>query len=489
MPEEILEKKALINGEWVESDSGERFEVRYPGDGRVVGTVPKCTRKDVQQAVAAAKEGQKALVKLSLLKRIELLHKAVDIAGKSDAETSRILCMESGKPLQQSISEASPLNGYSWSNFHVATANVKSHRGLTLPNVTEDSNNKRIMHIFEPVGVVANISTFSYPSEMPNCTLPYALALGNSVVVKPSSGSPFSAILIAEALHKAGFPPGSINVLTGPGSEVGDELVSNPGIDAVNFFGQEKTGEMIAAKAALKKLLFAIVSNNALIVMDDANIEEAVNAAIGGCYGHNGQSPISTRRILVHQDVHQEFLDLFVEKTKGLAFGDPLDPKTDVGPVNNPKVLEMTMALIEDARRKGGKFLTGGNNTEGLYIQPTVIDGVTEDMAITQEVTMGPVTAVMTFGSVDEAVEMANSTRFGFQFGAFTSGLANAYYLAENIKAGSIYINEATSCWDEMAPFGGVKRSGVGRMLSDWIFNELSEIKMIMFDLGKVKKQ
>ncbi len=489
MPEEILEKKALINGEWVESESGERFEVRYPGDGRVVGTVPTCTRKDVQNAVAAAKEGQKALVKLSLLKRIELLHKAVEIAGKRDAEASRVLCMESGKPLQQSISEASPLKGYSWSNFHVATANVKSHRGLTLPNVTEDSNNKRIMHIFEPVGVVANISTFSYPSEMPNCTIPYALALGNSVVVKPSSGSPFSAILIAEALHEAGFPPGSINVLTGPGTEVGDELVSSPGIDAVNFFGQEETGEKIAAKAALKKLLFAIVSSNALIVMDDANIEEAVNAAVGGCYGHNGQSPISTRRILVHKDVHREFVDLFVAKTKDLVFGDPLDEKTDVGPVNNRNVLEMTMALIEDARGKGGKFLTGGNNTEGLFIQPTVIDGATKDMAIAQEVTMGPVTAVMTFGNLNEAVELANSTRFGFQFGAFTSGLANAYYLSENIKAGSIYINEATSCWDEMAPFGGVKRSGVGRMLSDWIFNELSEIKMIMFDLSKVKKQ
>jgi acyl-CoA reductase-like NAD-dependent aldehyde dehydrogenase len=488
MPEAILEKKALINGKWVESESGERFEVHYPGDGRVVGTAPICTRKDVQRAVAAARQGQQALAKLSLLKRIELLHKAVEIAGKNDAEAARILCMESGKPLQQSISEASPINGYSWSNFHVATANVKSHRGLTLPNVTEDSNSKRIMHIFEPVGVVANISTFSYPSEMPNCTIPYALALGNSVIVKPSSGSPFSAILIAEALHEAGFPPGSINVLTGPGAVVGDELVSSPGVDAVNFFGQEKTGETIAAKAALKKLLFAIVSNNALIVMDDANIEEAVNAAIGGCYGHNGQSPISTRRILVHKDVHKPFVDLFVEKTKGLVFGDPLDEKTDVGPVNNRKVLEMTMTLIEDARQKGAQFLAGGNNTQGLYIEPTVIGGVTPDMAITQEVTMGPVTAVTTFGSIEEAVEMANSTRFGFQFGAFTSGLANAYYLAENIKAGSIYINEATSCWDEMAPFGGVKRSGVGRMLSDWIFNELSEIKMIMFDLGKVKK-
>ena len=488
MSEEILKKKVLIAGEWVESESGERFEVLHPGDGSVVGTVPRCTQKDVERAVDAAIEGQKALAKLSLVKRIEMLHKAVELAGKSDAEASRILCLESGKPMQQSIAEASPLNGYSWSNFHVAAANVKSHRGMTLPNVTEDNNNKRIMHIFEPVGVVANISTFSYPSEMPNCTIPYGLALGNSVIVKPSSGSPISAILITEALHEAGFPPGSISVLTGSGTEVGDALVSSPGVDAVNFFGQEKTGEMISGKAALKKLLFAIVSSNALIVMDDANIEEAVNSAIGGCFSHNGQSPISTRRILVHKDVHRAFVDLFVQRTKALAFGDPLDPKTDVGPVNNRKVLDLTMGLIEDARKKGGEFLAGGSNTEGLYIEPTVIDGVTEEMLISQEVTMGPVTGIRTFSDIDEAVDLANSTRFGFQFGAFTSGLSNAYSLAENIKAGSIYINEATSCWDEMAPFGGVKRSGVGRMLSDWIFNELSEVKMILFDLGKVKR-
>jgi succinate-semialdehyde dehydrogenase/glutarate-semialdehyde dehydrogenase len=206
MADNVLEKKVLINGEWSESESGERFEIYHPGDGRLVGTVPKCTRKDVLRAVAAAEKGQRALAEMSLLKRIELLNKAVDIASKSDEEAARVLCMETGKPLQQSTSEASPINGYSWSNFKVACANVKSHRGLTLPNVTEDSNNKRLMHIYQPVGVVANISTFSYPSEMPNCTIPYALALGNSVIVKPSSGAPFSAIMIAQALHEAGFP-------------------------------------------------------------------------------------------------------------------------------------------------------------------------------------------------------------------------------------------------------------------------------------------
>ena len=488
MSEKVYHKKAFIGGEWVESEGGERFEVNYPGDGSVIGPVPACTRKDAQKATDAAIEGQKALAKLSLVKRIELLHKAIELAKKRDKESSRLVCLESGKPIQQAIWEGSTINGYSWSNFHVAAANIKSHRGLTLPNVTEDSNNKRLIHIYEPVGVVVNISTFSYPSEMPNCTIPYALALGNAVIVKPSSGSPFSSILIAEVLEEAGFPPGSINVLTGAGDEVGAELVSNAGTQAIGLFGQEKTGEKIAQKAAMKKLLFAIVSNNPLIVMDDANIEAAVEAATGGCYAHNGQSPISTRRILVHKDVHQEFVNRFVEKTRALKLSDPLDENSDVGPVHNRKVLEVALTHLEDARKKGGKFLVGGNNREGLYLEPTVIDEAARDMLVTQEATPGPVAPIITFENIDEAVELANCTRFGFQIGAFTSGLANAYYLAENIKAGSVYINEATNCWDEMAPFGGVKRSGIGRMLSDWTFNELSEIKMILFDLGKVKK-
>jgi acyl-CoA reductase-like NAD-dependent aldehyde dehydrogenase len=165
-----------------------------------------------------------------------------------------------------------------------------------------------------------------------------------------------------------------------------------------------------------------------------------------------------------------------------------LDEKADVGPVNNSKVLETALAHLEDARKKGAKFLTGGNNPKGLYLEPTVIDEATGDMLVTQEASPGPVAPIMTFENIDQAVELANSTRFGFQIGAFTSGLANAYYLAENIQAGSVYINEATNCWDEMAPFGGVKKSGIGRMLSDWTFDELSQIKMILFDLGKVKK-
>ena len=484
----MIKKEILIGGEWTEAKSKERFEVISPGDGKVVGTVPRCGREDAVKAIDAAREGTRALKKMSLLKRIELLGKAHEIAKKRDKEICKIQCLESGKPMLQSISEASPVNGYSWNNFHVAMHNVKTHRGQTLPNVTEDSNNKRIFYTYEPVGVVANISTFSYPSEMPNCSFPYALALGNAVIVKPSSGSPISAILIAEALHEAGFPAGSVSVLTGPGSVVGDELVSSKGVNAVSFFGQENTCETITRRAGIKRTLAAVVSNNPFIVMDDANIDEAVLSAVQGAYGHNGCSPITTRRILVHKDVHQSFIEKFVEKSKAMKVGNPLDETTEIGPLNNKVILDKTLANLSDAKAKGGKFLTGGTDSDGLYLSPAVIDEATPDMLVCTEPTMGPVVPVMTFGTIEEAVVLANATRFGFQAGAYTSSLSNAYFLSENIQTGGVYINDASTSWDEMAPFGGVKQSGMGRMLSDWTLNELCTTKMNLFDLSKVKK-
>ena len=222
--------------------------------------------------------------------------------------------------------------------------------------------------------------------------------------------------------------------------------------------------------------------------MDDANIEEAVNSAVGSAFSLSGQSPVSTRRILVHKEVHKSFVDLLVERTKALVLGDPLDEKTDVSPVNNEKVLEMAMAHLQDARDKGGKFLLGGNNPKGLYIEPTVIDEATPDMLATTGPTPGPIAPIMTFGSIEEAVDMANGTKYGFQVGAFTSSLANAFCLGENIKAAAVYINESSSCWEEFAPFGGVKSSGHGRMLGHAILDELTDLKLNLFDLGKVKK-
>jgi len=486
MHRDILEKKALIGGRWVDSESRQRYEVRFPGDGRVIGTVPKCSRKDVHAAVEAAKEGGKALRAMSLRARIQLLDRAREIARKRAAEAEKTLCLESGKTIRESRSEAG-LEGFSWDNLRLAGESAKLYRGLTLPNNTEDANSKRLIVTHEPLGVVTNISTFSYPSEMPNCTIPYALAVGAAVVVKPSRATPFSAIILCEILEEAGFPAGSVNVLTGAGAEVGDELVSHPDVEAIHFFGQKATGEKIAQKAAFKKQLMAIVSSNPLIVMNDANIDAAVSAAVGGAFSMAGQSPISTRRILLHRDIYKEFMEPFVAKTQALKLGDPLDEGTDVGPLNNETVLETARHQRADAKEKGGEFLTGGNNTNGLFLEPTIIDAATPDMLVMQQGTPGPIAPITTFASVDEAIEIANGTCFGFQFGIFTSSLKNAFYLSENAKAGAVYVNEATNCWEEMSPFGGVKCSGKGRMLSTWVLDQLTHTKLTLFDLEKTR--
>jgi succinate-semialdehyde dehydrogenase/glutarate-semialdehyde dehydrogenase len=478
--------KALIGGEWVESQSGERYEVIYPGDQSVIGSVPVCNGRDVKLAVAAAQEGMAALREMSLLSRLELLHAAQEIAKEYDKESSLLVCLESGKPISQAEAEGGTISGYGWSNFHVAVNNVKSLRGQTLPNVTEATNHKRLSYSYAPLGVIANLSDFSYPCEMPNCTVPYALALGCPVILKPSVHAPFSSILLAEILTKAGFPAGSVSVLTGPDAALSDALAESPGVAGLHFFGHEDDALRLSSKAGFKKRLFAIVSNNALVVMDDANLEAAVAAAVGGVSGHNGCSPISTRRILVHQDVYARFKEMFLAAMQGLNMADARDPKADVAALRDQTVLDTALAHLDDAKLKGAKVLLGGNNPDGWYLEPTVLEDVTSDMLVAQEATPGPIAPLMTFKDRDEAVSLANSTRFGFQMGVFTSGLSNAYYLSENIQAGSVYVNEATNCWDEMAPFGGVKQSGMGRMLSDWIFMEMAQIKMTLIDLDKV---
>jgi acyl-CoA reductase-like NAD-dependent aldehyde dehydrogenase len=484
MAKELIEKKVFIGGEWVESESRERMEVRYPGDGKVFGTVPKCTRKDAQKAIEAAIEGQKAMAKLSVMARVNLMYKALEIAKRRTEEASRILCMEVGKTIREARDE---VGVFSWSHFTEAAEGIKRHRGLTCPSTQEDSKDKRIIITHEPIGVVVVISPYNWPSDIPNIAIPHALAVGDSVIMKPASTTPFSNIILCEILEEAGFPPGSVNVVTGPGATVGDELVSNPGTNAIHFTGETKTGEELTRRAGIKRLLLELGGNGPLVVMDDANIDAAVEGTILGCYYLAGQVCTASERILVHKDVHKEFVKKLVDRTKQVKMRDPLDEEADMGPINNEQVLKKVMAHYEDARKKGGKFLIGGGNPKGLFVEPTVIDGVTQDMLVAREETFGPVAPIITFNTIDEAVEIANSTPYGLQAAAFTSSLKKAFYLGENIKAGAVNINESNNYWDQMASFGGCKKSGLGRELSTWILDELTEQKQILFDIAKVR--
>jgi acyl-CoA reductase-like NAD-dependent aldehyde dehydrogenase len=482
--QQVLEKRVLIGGEWVESEGGDRFEVRSPGDGSLVGTVPSCTERDVQVAIEAAREGQKALTRLSVKRRAEMLWRAAQIAERRAEDDAVILCREVGKTIREARDEVSV---YTNPHYIEAAEGIKRFRGVINPSTQEDSNDKRILITHEPVGVVGVISPWNWPIDIPNIAASHALAAGNAVILKPASTTPFSAIAIAEIYEEAGFPAGSISVITGPGPVVGAELVRNPGTNAISFTGETKTGEYLTTIAGIKRLLLEMGGNGPLVIMDDANLDAAVEATITGCFYLAGQVCTASERILVHHKVHDEFVDKLVARTRQIRVGNPLDEATDMGPLNNAQNAAKVQAHLDDARARGGRFLTGGGS-DGLYFEPAVIDGVTSDFLMARDETFGPVAPIMTFGSVDEAIEIANETPYGLQGAAFTSSLRTAFLLGEGIRCGTVLINETNNYWDQLAPFGGMKKSGLGRELSDWILAELTEVKQISIDIGKVRQ-
>src|SRR6185369_12602987 len=274
-----------------------------------------------------------------------------------------------------------------------------------------------------------------------------------------SEQAPLCANMFAEVIHDAGFPPGTLNVVHGRG-DVGSALVNHPDVASVVFTGSSKTGEQVAREAALKNRVLELGGNGPQIVLADANVEKAADAAIVGCFYLAGQCCTAAERILVHESVKDEFVAALVERTKALRVGDPLDEETDMGPLCTDEVLARTIEHLEDAVAKGARIVYGGGH-EGRFHEPTILDGVTSDMSIAKEETFGPVAPIMTFGDLDEA-----------------------WHAAEELRHGTVHINETTNYWDQLAPFGGAKKSGAGRELAGWIIDALTETKQITFDLA-----
>jgi len=478
-----MDYKMYVGGEWVESESGERFDVYSPGDGSLIGSVPKGTAKDVQKAIEAAKRAQKEMAKLSIPARAKLMERANAIATRRLEHDARVLCRECGKTIVEARSE---LADYCNPHYIEAGEGIKRYRGRINPSIQEDTLNKRILVMRQPMGVIGIISPWNWPADIPNIAATHALAAGNAVIFKPASTTPFSALMLAEIYEEAGFPRGSVNVVTGPGGIVGEELVSNPGTNAIHFTGETVTGEHLTRIAGIKRLMLELGGNGPLVVMDDGNIDEAVEATITGCFYLAGQVCTASERILVHHAIHDEFVEKLVARAKKVKVGNPLDEDIDMGPLNNPSNVAKVQSHYDDARERGGKFLMGGN-IDGMYSDVTIVDGVTSDFLMARDETFGPVAPIITFRDLDECLRIANETPYGLQGAAFTSNLRTAFLLGEGIECGTVLINETNNCWDQLSPFGGVKKSGLGRELSDWCFDELTEIKQLNIDISKVR--
>lgn len=472
----LFKTKAYINGAWAKATSGKTFEVINPATGEVLASVPDMNREDVQNAIDAADAAWPAYRDLTAKERSALLRKWFNLIMEHKEELARIMTIESGKVMTESLGEVN----YGASFIEWFAEEAKRTYGDIIPPHTKD---RRLVVIKQSVGVAAAITPWNFPLAMITRKVGPALAAGCPVVIKPPQETPLTALALCELAEQAGFPPGVYNTITTTdSSEVGKELCENPKIRKVSFTGSTPVGKILMSQSAstLKKLSLELGGNAPFIVFDDADMDEAVKGAIASKYRHNGQTCVCTNRILVQESVYDEFVEKFTRAVEGLKTGNVLDTEVQVGPLINVKGLNKVKEHIRDAVEKGAIITTGGEATGGLFFQPTVLAEATEDMIIAREEVFGPVAPVFRFSTEEEAIQMANDTEYGLASYFYSKDVNRCWRVAEALEYGMVGINEGIIS-TEVAPFGGIKESGFGREGSKYGIDYFMEIKYMCF--------
>jgi acyl-CoA reductase-like NAD-dependent aldehyde dehydrogenase len=479
------ELRMRIGGEWVDAADGAIFETRNPATGEVLALLPRAGRQDARTAVEAAGRARPRAAGTSAFERAEQCHAVADLLDSRRSELGRELSLEQGKPHREAVDEIA----FAAELFRDAGENVKRLETGIIPSIDPG---KRILTIRQPHGVVAVITPWNYPIGIPSEYLSAALAAGNCVVWKPAPTTSMIAVRLTECLLEAGVPDGAVNLVFGE-AEVGEEIVSNPGTHAVGFTGSSVVGNLVAKSAGAKPMLLELGGNGPTIILDDADVELAIEGTAFGCFSNAGQICQSSERILVGPNLHDAVLEGLVRKAGSIQLGHPLDEGTTMGPLNNEGVAAKTDEHIGDAVERGAVVVTGGGRAEGfptpLYHLPTVIDGVTTDSLFNREETFGPVAPLIAVRDVDEAIEVANACDLGLCASVYTSSLRNAFYCSERLECGVVNVNETPAYWDGRTPFGGYsgKASGVGRLGGMATIHSLTQLKSIVLDVEHVR--
>lgn len=443
-----------IAGEKVHRDRV--IEVRYPYTGEVVATVPKATVEDVRRAFRIAREYRP---KLTRHERYRILMRAGEIIASRKDEIARLITLESGLCLKDTLYEvgrASDVLLFSANQALVDDGQVFSC------DLTHHGKSRRVYTVREPLlGAISAITPFNHPLNQVIHKVGPSVATNNRMVLKPTEKTPLAALVLADVLYEAGLPPQMLSVLTGDPKEIADEMLTNPDADLVTFTGGVAVGKYIAAKAAYKRQILELGGNDPLVVMDDADVAKAAELAASGSYKNSGQRCTSVKRILVHEKIAAAFTECLVEQTKRWSYGDPLDPKVDMGTVISEQAATRFETLVNEAVGQGAR-LRVGNRREGALYSPTVIDAVRPEMEVVKRETFGPVSPVMTFKDVDEAIRLVNSTDYGLSSGVCTNRLDDAMRFVRELHVGSVNVWEVPGYRLELTPFGGIKDSGLG---------------------------
>src|SRR5215218_6911254 len=469
------ERKLPIAGEWVET--GDWIEVRSPYSSDLVGRVAKAGADEARRAIDAAESAMAE--PLPAHKRAEILVKVAGLLGRRHDEVARTISDEAGKPMKAARVEAQR----AMSTYTFAAVEARKLAGEMVPmDASQAGAGKLAFTLRRPIGVVGAISPFNFPLNLVAHKIAPAFAAGCAVVLKPASQTPFSALLLAELMTDAGLPPGWLNVLVGRASEIGDVLVEDERVRAITFTGSGDVGWKLAERAPRKRVKLELGNATPVIVEPDADLEDVATRLAANAFSFAGQSCISVQRIYVQRDAYDELLARFVPKVEALVVGDPADEATDVGPLIDGDARDRVLAWISEARAAGADILTGGE-LEGELLRPTVIADAAPDLKVSCEEVFGPVCTVTRYETLDEAVALANGTRYGLQAGIFTRDLKTALATAQRLDFGGVTVNEAPTFRADQMPYGGVKDSGNTREGPAYAVRELTEEHLVVVEL------
>lgn len=476
----LLRQQCYINGKWADADSGETIEVTNPANDEVIATVPKMGADETRLAIEAANRAWPAWRALTAKERATILRKWFDLVIENADDLALLMTSEQGKPLAEAKGEV--VYGASFIEWFAEEA--RRVYGDTIPQHQAD---KRIVVIKQPVGVVASITPWNFPIAMITRKCAPALAAGCPVVIKPAELTPLSALALAELGERAGIPAGIINVVTGKSSEIGGEMTSNPTVRKLSFTGSTRVGKLLMEQCAgtVKKISMELGGNAPFIVFDDADLDAAVEGAMISKFRNAGQTCVCANRIFVQDGVYEAFAEKLTAAVKELSVGAGTEAGVNQGPLINIAAVAKVEEHVADATAKGAKVAAGGSRHAlgGTFFEPTVLTDVTTDMKVTREETFGPLAPLFRFKTEDEVVEMANDTEFGLAAYFYAKDLGRVWRVAEALESGMVGVNTGLIS-TEVAPFGGVKESGIGREGSKYGMDDFLEVKYICMATG-----
>jgi succinate-semialdehyde dehydrogenase/glutarate-semialdehyde dehydrogenase len=477
----LFRQQCYVDGKWVDADGGGTIAVDNPATGEKLGTVPKMGAAETRRAIEAANRAQPAWAAKTAKERAAILRRWNDLMLANQDDLAKLMTAEQGKPLTEAKGEV----GYAASFIEWFAEEGKRIYGDTIPSHAPD---KRIVVLKQPIGVCAAITPWNFPAAMITRKAGPALASGCTMVLKPATATPYSALALCELAERAGVPAGVFSCVTGSAKEVGGELTSNPIVRKLTFTGSTEVGKILMEQCAatVKKTSMELGGNAPFIVFDDADLEAAVKGAIASKYRNAGQTCVCANRLLVQDAIYDAFAKRLAEVVSEMKVGNGMEQGTVIGPLIDLKAVEKVEQHISDAVKKGAKIVVGGarHSLGGRFFEPTVLANVTTDMIVTREETFGPVAPLFRFKTEDEAVRMANDTEFGLAAYFYARDIGRVWRVAEALEYGIVGINEGIIS-TEVAPFGGVKESGIGREGSKYGIEDYLEVKYLC--MGGIK--